>query len=384
MNERMRFVVRAGGDETMAKLCREFGISRELGYRLVRRYKEEGVDGLRDRSRAPKRQGRRTSPEIEELVLKAQKEHGWGARKLRKVLMRDNPELRLPCISTFHEILKRHGLTKPRRKRRAVPMDTSVLRAPTAPNQLWCADFKGQFRLKNGKYCYPLTITDAYSRYILACEAHESTKAIPARAVFQRVFREHGLPLAILTDNGSPFASRALCGLSKLSVSWLRLGIKHQRIDPGHPEQNGRHERMHRTLKAATTRPAGDNILQQQDRFDAFCSKFNKVRPHEALDDETPASFYRNSSRRLAPVQDLAYPLHDLTCRVAPSGNIRLPKCVAGQHPKVYVSQALEDECVGLREQDDGRWLVSFANTQLGTLDLESRAISPIHSKTNH
>ena len=364
----------------MVSLCQEFGISRTLGYRLLRRHKEEGLEALGDRSRAPKRQALRTSPEIEALVLKARDEYGWGARKLRRVLQRRNSDVQLPSISTFNAILKRHGLTKPQRKRRPVPLDTSTLRAPTAANQLWCADFKGQFRMKNGQYCYPLTITDAYSRYILACEAHESTKGVPARTVFRRVFREHGLPEAILTDNGTPVASRALCGLSKLSVSWLKLGIKHQRIDPGHPEQNGRHERMHRTLKAATTRPPGDHLLQQQDRFDAFRSRFNEVRPHEALDDETPASSYCNSTRKMMNVQDPAYPLHDLTCRVYSTGNIYLPRSAVGRKRMVYVSTALEGELVGLREQNDGRWLVTFADTHLGTLDLRSGVISPITS----
>lgn len=381
MSQRMEFVTRRAGGESMASLCREFGISRELGYRLWRRFQQEGPQGLYDRRRAPIRQPLRTSPEVEALIVEARKEHGWGARKLRALLLRENSGVRIPSTSTVHEILKRQGLVEPRKRRRRVPRDEKPLQSPEGPNELWCIDFKGQFRLGNRRYCYPLTITDSFSRSILACEALSSTESAPAKVVVDRTFRRFGLPRRIRTDNGTPFASRALAGLSRLSVCWWAQGVVHERIDPGHPEQNGRHERMHRTLKAATTRPAGRNLLQQQDRFDQFVEKFNEVRPHEALEDKTPASQYAPSTRVFSPDPTPDYPLADLTVTVGPDGRFWMPKHVLGVGLRILTTSVLEGQTLALRELEDGTWLVRFAALDLGRIDLDHGRVVPTPPK---
>jgi len=249
------------------------------------------------------------------------------------------------------------------------------LRQSAAANELWCIDFKGQFRLGNGALCYPLTVTDHYSRFLLGCEALDSTQGTPAKEALKQVFREYGMPQAIRSDNGPPFASNSIAGLSVLSVWWLKLGIRPERIQPGHPEQNGRHERMHLTLKQETTRPPGRNLLQQQERFDEFVQTYNVERPHEALGDRPPATLYASSERSL-PKDDPepTYPLHDLIQRLNPSGTISF-----GSPRQSYrIGRALANELVGLREVEDGRWLVSFADLDLGYIDLRERRFEPM------
>src|SRR5216117_906063 len=299
MDERLRFVARLLEGEEMTYLCREFGVSRETGYKIFDRYKEHGLTALSDRSRRPVRYANQLPEQIESLIvrLKAEKPH-WGARKIRELLVRRLAgDIRIPAKSTIHAVLHRHGLVKGLRRPR--PCATGTPLSPgLAANDLWCADYKGEFKLGNGKYCYPLTVTDHASRYLLLCEALDSVRESTAITAFQQLFLERGLPAAIRTDNGVPFASpNALFNLSKLSVWWLRLGIAIERIKPGHPQQNGRHERMHLTLKKETTRPPGSNSLQQQDRFDAFVHEFNAERPHEALDMKCPAELYTASAR---------------------------------------------------------------------------------------
>jgi len=264
MDQRLRFVARLLDGEKMAALCREFEISRKTGYKIVQRYKDCGVDGLNDRSRRPYRHANRLPFQVEKLIVRLKRERpSWGAPKIRERLKRRYPEIHAPAISTVHAVLYRHGLVDHARKRRHKLQGTSLSR-PLAPNDLWCADYKGEFMLANRQYCYPLTITDFASRYLFACEGLSTTQEVYAFTVFERVFREFGLPWAIRTDNGVPFASpNALYGLSKLSVWWLRLGIRIERIKPGHPEQNGRHERMHVTLNKEATKPAAHNFLQQ-------------------------------------------------------------------------------------------------------------------------
>ena len=250
MDERLRFVARLLEGEKMAPLCREFGISRVTGYKIFERYRTCGLEGLRDRSRRPQRHANQLPYQVERAILGIKKEHPpWGAPKIRDKLIRQFPMIKPPAVSTVHAVLDRHGLVK-RRKRRRHKARGTELRAAHAPSGLWCADFKGEFRLGNRRYCYPLTITDYRSRYLLACEGLSSTRSEFAFSVFERAFRDFGLPAAIRTDNGTPFASpNALFGLSKLAIWWLRLGIRIQRIKPGCPQQNGRHERMHLTLK---------------------------------------------------------------------------------------------------------------------------------------
>ena len=311
MEERLRFVGRLLDGEAMTDLCREVGISRKTGYKIFDRYKEHGLEALSDRSRRPVRYANQLPQPIEALIvrLKGEKPH-WGARKIRELLVRRlNGDVSVPAKSTVHAVLDRHGLVKrigrARNRASGTPLSPGAM-----PNDLWCADFKGEFKLGNGRYCYPLTVTDHASRFLLLCEALESTREDLAFTAFERLFAERGLPIAIRSDNGVPFASpNALFNLSKLSVWWLRLGIAIERIKPGHPQQNGRHERMHLTLKKETTRPPGFNSLQQQHRFDAFVREFNAERPHEALDMKCSAELYVVSLRlRWLARADLSVP----------------------------------------------------------------------------
>ena len=265
MDERLKFVARLLEGEKMSALCRAFGITRRTGYKIYDRYKEQGLAGLNDRSRRPYRHANQLPYQVERAILGIKKEYpSWGAPKIREKLSRMFADIQTPATSTVHAVLDRHNLVKRRKHRRYKPQGTT-LSCPTKPNQLWCCDYKGEFMLGNKQYCYPLTITDAHTRYLLACEAQESTREAGAFAVFEAVFKEYGLPDAIRSDNGLPFASpNALYGLSRLSVWWLRLGIDIERIKPGNPQQNGRHERMHRTLKQETAKPPAFNLLQQQ------------------------------------------------------------------------------------------------------------------------
>jgi transposase InsO family protein len=282
-------------------------------------------------------------------------------------------DVRIPAKSTVHAVLDRHGLVARARQRRRCRAGGTELSQALSPNDLWCADFKGEFKLGTGRYCYPLTVTDQASRYLLACEALDSTKEAPVIAAFVRLFRQRGLPAAIRSDNGLPFASpNGLYNLSRLSVFWLRLGIDIERIKPGHPNQNGRHERMHRTLKQETTRPAGENSLQQQARFDAFIAEFNEERPHEALAMKTPAERYAPSSRAYEGLPDLSYPFHDRDILVTNCGRICMNR------KKINVSHVLAGQKLGIKEVDDGIWLVSFMRYDLGYIDLEQRTLQTI------
>jgi transposase InsO family protein len=284
MDERLCFVAKLLDGEAMSDVCREFGISRKTGYKIFNRYNAQGLQALSDRSRRPVRYANQLPEQIESLIVtcKREKPH-WGARKIRELLVRRvDQDVRVPAKSTVHAVLHRHGLVKVAGRPRQRATGTA-LSAGGAPNALWCADFKGEFKLGNGQYCYPLTVTDHASRFLLLCEARQSTREDPVITAFEQLFRERGLPHAIRSDNGVPFASpNALFNLSKPSVWWLRLGIQIERIRPGCPQQNGRHERMHLTLKKEATRPPGMNSLQQQARFDAFMQEFNTERPHEA------------------------------------------------------------------------------------------------------
>lgn len=366
-NERMRLVARHEAGERMTDLCREFGISRKTGYKFWKRYQEGGPEALGDFSSRPNRIPNRTPVEIEQLVVAKRDEHPtWGPKKLRVLLQRKHPGIPIPAASTIGEILSREGLIRPRRRsRRCSPTPPEKLTPAKAPNDVWCVDYKGQFRLGNKRYCYPLTITDLHSRFIIACESLENTGTSGATATFTDAFRAYGLPKVIRSDNGSPFASTGLAGMSRLSVWWMRLGIRPERIEPGHPEQNGQHERMHLTLKQETTRPPGRTHLHQQERFDSFVSIFNNVRPHEALKMLCPAEFYAGSTRPYPEVlSDATYPLHDMSKRVKSCGHIYSP----AKTKHVYISQSLTGQYVGLRELEHG-WLVSFLDRDLGQID---------------
>jgi transposase InsO family protein len=374
MEERLRFVARLLDGETMSDVCREFGISRKTGYKIFNRYKHQGLEALADRSRRPVRYANQLPSQVERLIvdLKRDKPH-WGARKIRELLVRKLAgDIRIPAKSTVHAVLDRQGLVKRARERRNRAQGT-LLSAAAAPNDLWCADFKGEFRLGDGRYCYPLTVSDQASRYLLLCEALESTREAPVIEAFQGLFRERGLPLAIRSDNGLPFASpNGLYNLSRLSVWWLRLGIAIERIRPGKPQQNGRHERMHLTLKKEATRPPGMNSLQQQDRFDAFVREFNAERPHEALAMKCPAELYTASPRPYQGLPDLQYPFHDRDILVTACGRICMHK------KKINLSSVLAGQRLGLKEVDDGIWLVSFMTYDLGYIDLEQKTLQTI------
>jgi len=376
MEERLRFVARLLDGEGMSAVCREFGISRKTGYKIFNRYKDEGLEALSDRSRRPVRYANQLPDQIERLIVETKREKPhWGARKIRELLVRRLAgDVRIPARSTVHAVLDRHGLVSQARKRnRANKAVGTALSQAAAPNDLWCADFKGEFKLGNGRYCYPLTVTDQASRYLLACEALESTREEPVIEAFVRLFRERGLPAAIRSDNGLPFASpNGLYNLSRLSVLWLRLGIAIERIKPGHPQQNGRHERMHLTLKKEATRPPGINALQQQDRFDAFTSEFNQERPHEALAMRMPAELYTPSSRPYNGLPELSYPFHDNDILVTACGRI----CMHSK--KINISTVLAGQRLGIKEVDDGIWLVTFMRYDLGYIDLEQRTLQTI------
>jgi transposase InsO family protein len=374
MEERLRFVVRLLEGETMTEVCRDFGISRKTGYKIYSRYKEWGLAALSDRSRRPVRYANQLAPQIESLIvrLKREKPH-WGARKIRELLLRRlASHVRVPAKSTIHAVLDRHDLVGriPKRRTRA---NGTPLSEGTAPNDLWCADYKGEFQLGNRSWCYPLTVTDHASRFLLLCEALETTREEVAITGFERLFAERGLPSAIRSDNGVPFASpNALFNLSKLSVWWLRLGIRIERIKPGNPQQNGRHERMHLTLKKETVRPPGCNSLQQQAKFDDFVHEFNRERPHEALAMKCPAEVYTPSTREYRGLPDVSYPFHDREIVVTACGRICLYR------KKINITTVLAGQMLGVKEVDDGIWLVSFMDYDLGYIDLEQRTLQPL------
>jgi transposase InsO family protein len=376
MDERVRFVGRLLDGEAMSDVCRSFGISRKTGYKIFNRYRDEGLEALTDRSRRPVRYANQLPDPIERLIVETKREkRHWGARKIRELLVRRlNGDVRIPARSTVHAVLDRHGLVSRARKRQAANRaEGTELSRAAHPNDLWCADFKGEFKTGDGRYCYPLTVTDQASRMILCCEALESTKEAPVIEAFLRLFRERGLPAAIRSDNGLPFASpNGLYNLSKLSVFWLRLGIAIERIKPGHPQQNGRHERMHLTLKKETTRPPGTNALQQQARFDDFVSEFNAQRPHEGLAMKMPAELYTPSSRAYEGLPELDYPFHDRDILVTACGRICMHR------KKINVSTVLAGQRLGITEVDDGIWPLSFMRYDLGYIDLEQRTLQTI------
>ena len=356
-DERMRFLVaHQRGEDTMAALCNQYGISRTTGYTLLARFAAEGVGGLVDRSRAPHRQGRQTPAPVEEAIVVFKEAHPRrGPRKIKVALSQQHPEIRWPAASTIGDILKRRGLVAPRRRRHRTPPYTNPLAGCHRPNDVWCADFKGWFLTGDGCRCDPFTLTDADSRYLLRCQIVPHPDGHCVKPIIDAAFREYGLPRAIRTDNGPPFASVGLGGLSRLSITWIRLGITPERIDPGHPEQNGRHERMHRTLNEESASPPQTNARRQQDAFDRFRDDFNHHRPHEALGQRAPASVYQPSPRPYPRhLPQIEYPDHYQVRRVEPSAMIRW------QGKKICMGRPLIGEFVGLTPHDEDRWGIYF------------------------
>jgi putative transposase len=369
----------------ITELCVAFGISEKTGHKWLSRFRHDGLPGLADRSHAPYSAAHQVSARLRRDIISLRGKHpSWGARKLKAILSRKSPEVAWPAASTIGEILLREGLVREKRRRRR-PTDLSSaldsgLSIARSPNDVWTTDFKGEFRLRHGSYCYPLTVLDHQSRYLLGCTALLSTATEPVKVVFTRLFEKYGLPEVIRSDNGIPFASASAVGrLSTLSVWWIRLGIRPERIAPGHPQQNGQHERMHKTLKAEATRPASQSLMEQQRRFDRFQREYNSIRPHEALEQKAPASLYRASSRSFpARLGALEYPEHLEVRRVSRNG------MVTWDGQRFWLSKALSGEDVGFEEINDDTWTISFGPLTLGSYHPPSNIFLPeTNWKTN-
>lgn len=374
MSQRLELIANyLSQDESVAELARQYGLSRKTVYKWVQRYEQEGVAGLQEQSRAPHHHANALSPEMEQRIVewKASKPL-WGAPKIHAKL---RPLADCPSESTVSNVLARHGLSRKARPRRAATPSEGPLSHCEASNEVWCADFKGHFRTGDGQRCDPLTISDAYSRYLLRCQALGGcTGVVSVKPLFIATFREYGLPQAIRTDNGTPFASSGLAGLSALSVWWVRLGIGLERIRPGEPQQNGRHERMHRTLKEATANPPQRNLRAQQKAFDIFEREYNQERPHEALGQKPPAWFYAPSARdypERLPAQR-GYPHHWQKRQVRECGQIKW------KGHNVRISTALWGQEIGLEPIDEGLWAVYFEHLELGIFDERKGRVRPV------
>lgn len=366
MDERVEFIgLYRRGDYSMSELCREFGISRKTGYKYLERYRDKGIEGLVDCSRAPGRHPNAVPEEhVEEIITLRGSHPSWGPRKLGAWLIRHHPEVTWPAPSTIGEILSRHGLVVPRRRsRRSVPYSEPFV-GYNSPNDVWCADFKGWFRTGDGSRCDPFTLTDGYSRFILRCQAVIRPDYTYVRPLFYAAFREYGLPRAIRTDNGPPFVTTTLGGLSRLSIEWIKLGIIPERIEPGKPAQNGRHERMHRTLKQETAKPPKPNPRTQQLAFDHFRREYNYERPHEALSQKVPADMYSLSPRQLPlRLSEIDYPDHYVLRKVHSQGDLRW------KNRQIHLSETLAGETVGFEQVSDSSWDIYFATLKLATFD---------------
>lgn len=367
-NQKQKFILlQQTGQFTMTELCKQFDISRPTGYAILRRYESEGWEALEERSRRHKGHPDQTPEQLEQAVLDERGRHPrWGARKLRKLLMDAQPEVEWPCETTVNNILKRNGLVVPRRKNKRKIVNLYPVFDPQEPNQIWSTDFKGKFRMGNGEYCNPLTIADSMSRYVFAVQGLQYCRAEDCKPIFEKVFREWGMPEAMHSDNGPPFASsNSLRRLSSLAVWFMDLGVLPVYSDPGHPEQNGRHERMHRDLKAEATRPAARTWRGQQRRFDRFRTEYNEVRPHESLGMKTPAAVHKRSKREYPRrVQEWSYPSEMRQKLVTVNGALRWNK-----EGFIMVSTALAGRYVGLDPVDDGVWVVYYRQVALGVLN---------------
>jgi putative transposase len=373
MDKRVCFIAASlAGEEPMTVLCARFGISRKTGYKWLARYADVGIAGLRDLSSARHAMAQAMEAETAAALLALRGDRPrWGPRKLRAYLNQERPGTAWPAASTIGDLLKRHGLARPRLRRARDPSRLGPSVEPAAPNDSWAADFKGWFRTADGVRCEPLTVTDGHSRYVLACRAMPRITVAQVQPVMTELFRTHGLPRALRTDNGPPFASRTgLGGLTGFSVWLLTLDVWPDRIAPGRPDQNGRHERMHRTLGEETADPPASTIVLQQARFDAWRVDFNANRPHEALGQRRPGAVYRPSARVFPEmVRAWEYPADHHTRRVTGAGVIHW------QDSTLYLSEALKGQTVGLARRDDGNWVVRFRNFDVAVLDQDTKAI---------
>lgn len=365
MEERMKFVLACKSKAyQMAELCRKYGISRQCGYKWWERYRQEGLAGVREHSRATQSCPHRTADEVVKVLIEERKRFGYGGKKIIARLRQNRPEEMWPAPTTADKYFRDHGLTEHKQRRRRRGASVAPNLDVSAPNQVWTVDFKGEFRLGNRDYCYPLTVVDTYSRYVLECRALKSTSSPACMRAFRQLFRSVGLPEAILSDNGVPFAQPALGRLSRLAVWWIKLGIRPLRIQPGHPEQNPRHERMHRELKRETTRPPARQQSGQQEKFDQFRRQYNAERPHEGLEMKRPVQLYQ-ASGRCYPEREpqVEYPGHFEVRRVSSGGTVKL------RNRLLFVTRVLESEYVGLEAVDDAIWSVYFGPQLLGRLD---------------
>jgi transposase InsO family protein len=371
MEQRIQFIADwLSGDYTKTELCRAYGISRPTGDKWIDRYAERGWQGLEELSRAPHTHPNETPEELRAMIIETKlRRQKWGPKKVLDCLRREQAQWRWPADSTAGEILKRAGLVRPRKRRRQVAPYSEPFSACAGPNQSWSADFKGDFRLGNSRRCYPLTISDNFSRYLFLCRALERTNTEVVQAWFEWVFREYGLPESIRTDNGAPFASLAIGGISQLSKWWIRLGIRPERIRPGKPAQNGRHERMHRTLEEV---PPQGNLDAQQRQYDSFQEEYNWERSHEALGRKTPGSVYCSSPRPY-PVKlpEVEYESGVTVRQVRHNGEIKW----RGEF--LYVSEVLVKEPVGLKPIDEQKWELRYSFHLLGVLDDRAKKITP-------
>ncbi len=366
MDERMKFMgLYLQGDWSMAELCCQFGIERKTGYKWVHRYAQEGFAGLAERSRAPRHHPNAVRPEVEAaLVALRGRRPRWGPKKLRVKLEREEPTVAWPSCSTIGEILRRHGLVVPRRRKRRTPPYTEPFVTSVQPNDVWSADFKGWFRTGDGSRCDPFTLSDRASRFLLRCQAVLHPDEASVKPVFDAAFREFGLPRAIRTDNGPPFATTTVGGLSRLAIWWIKLGIVPERIEPAKPAQNGRHERFHRTLKEETASPPARTLRLQQRDFDQFRDYYNSERPHEALGQQTPASVYSPSARPYPrPLREITYPGGYVIRRVHPQGDLRW------RSRQLYLSETLVGEDVGLDQVTDRLWNIYWGPMWLAVFD---------------
>ncbi|HEY4115092.1 MAG TPA: IS481 family transposase [Rhizomicrobium sp.] len=371
MDERVRFIVdQQSGEWTMTELCERYGISRRVGYKWLDRYRLEGAAGLMDRSHAPHVHGRATAPNIVEAIVGLRRERpSWGPRKIMAKLEQRQPAVNWPSASTAGELLKRAGLVSGRRTRRRAPPRLGELTDPQYANHVWGIDHKGWTRLGDGSRLEPFTMTDGFSRYLIGVAATSSTRQVECRPLLERAFREYGLPEVIRSDNGAPFASTGITGLTTMSVWWIKLGIRHERIDPGNPQQNGRHERFHFTLLEAM-RPPSPNRTAQARRFAAFARDYNEERPHEALGQRTPASAYQRSPRSMPTrLPEPDYPAQAAVRQVRSNGEIKW------RGDSIYICASLIGEAIGIEETEDGHWQVRFFDVPIGVIDKQTRKL---------
>jgi transposase InsO family protein len=374
MKERMKFIIAYENNKlSLVDLCKDFQISRKTGYKWLNRYLSDGVHGLEDQSRAPHHHPNQLSEEIESIILRAKRERmHWGPKKIIDWLAQEYKHIEWPAYSTAGDLLKLNGLVQPRKKRVRTPAYTQPFELCTAPNDVWSIDYKGNFILGDGQTCYPLTLTDNYSRYLLACDAFPSISGQDVRKTLIRLFREYGLPKAIKSDNGSPFATRSLAGLSRLSVWWIKLGIIPERIKPGAPQENGRHERMHLTMKQEVAMPPKENIIVQQRALDAFQNEFNHERPHEGIESQRPAWIYTHSPRAYPEqLNQIEYDSNVTTRKIRTNGTMKW------DGKEIFISETLIGERIGLTPITNEDWKIQFSNLTIALFNEKSLKIKP-------